>query len=424
MRCVHSCEDASVQGQHPRIQPVTEEAKVTPIELFFDLVFVFSLTQVTALMAEDLSARGVLRGMLVLALLWWCWVGYAWLGNVLRADEGVGRVAMFGAMAAMLVLALSVPEAFHDLDGGLHGPLVLAFAYLAVRALHLGIFWLAAGDAEDRGLRLQLLRFAPSVLGSTVLLVVASQLEGPAQTWTWVAVVAVDYVGTALAGATGWRLNSASHFAERHGLVLIVALGESIVAIGVGVADLPVSGPILIASVLGLAVSACIWWTYFDVSALVAERVLREAEGTRRSRMARDAYSYLHLPMVAGVVVLALGLKKVLEYVGDGRAHELTDALPGLPAAALFGGAALYLVAHVGFRVRIVGGINVQRAVTAAGLLALIPVGTLVPAMAALVVLTGAMIALVAFEAIRFADLRERVRHDEADPRPDDEDDA
>jgi low temperature requirement protein LtrA len=413
-----------VQSQHPRIQPVTEEANVTPIELFFDLVFVFSLTQVTALMAEDLSVRGLLRGMLVLALLWWCWVGYAWLGNVLRADEGVGRVAMFGAMAAMLVLALSVPEAFHDLDGGLHGPIVLAFAYLAVRVLHLGIFWLAAGDAEDRGLRRQLLRFAPSVVGSTLLLMVASQLEGPAQTGTWVAVVAVDYVGTALAGASGWRLNSAAHFAERHGLVLIVALGESIVAIGVGVADLPMSGPILIASVLGLAVSAGIWWTYFDVSALVAERELRRSEGTARTRMARDAYSYLHLPMVAGVVVLALGVKKVLEYVGDAHGHDLADALPIVPAAALFGGAALYLVAHVGFRHRIVGTINAQRSVTAAVLLALIPVGTVVPALAAIAIVTAALVALVAFEAIRFAELRERVRHEEAGSRPAATDDA
>lgn len=402
-----------MQGQHPRIEPVAEEAKVTPIELFFDLVFVFSLTQVTALMAEDLSGRGVLRGMLVLALLWWCWVGYAWLGNVVRADEGVGRVAMFGAMAAMLVLALTVPEAFDDLEGGLHGPLVLAFAYLAVRALHLGIFWLAAGDAEDRGLRLQLLRFAPSVLGSTALLVVASQLDGTAQTLTWVAVVVVDYVGTALAGASGWRLNSASHFAERHGLVLIVALGESIVAIGVGVADLPMSGPIVIASVLGLAVSACIWWTYFDVSALVAERVLRETEGTPRARLARDAYSYLHLPMVAGVVVLALGLKKVLEYVGDLNAHDLGDALPALPATALLGGGALYLIAHVAFRYRVVESIGVQRLVTAALLLGLIPSAMSVPALAALAGLSAVMVGLVAFEAIRFADVRERVRHDE-----------
>ncbi|MGH2671459.1 MAG: low temperature requirement protein A, partial [Actinomycetota bacterium] len=202
-------------GRHPRVQSVSEETRVTPIELFFDLVFVFSLTQVTALMADDLTGGGIARGMLVLALLWWCWVGYSWLGSVVRADEGIGRVAMFGAMAAMLVLALSVPEAFDDLPGGLGGPVVLAIAYLAVRLLHLAIFWLLA--SEDPGLRRQLLRFMPSVLGSTALLLVASQLDGEAQTLTWVAVVVVDYAGTMLAGASGWRLNSAGLFAERHG---------------------------------------------------------------------------------------------------------------------------------------------------------------------------------------------------------------
>src|SRR5512139_1040428 len=132
------------ETRHPRILPVSEESRVTPIELFFDLVFVFAITQVTALMAHDLTAHGVVRGMLVLALLWWCWVGYAWLGNVVRADEGLGRVATFGAMAAMFVLALSVPQAFDDVPGGLSGPVLVAFAYLAVRVLHLAIFWLAA----------------------------------------------------------------------------------------------------------------------------------------------------------------------------------------------------------------------------------------------------------------------------------------
>ena len=129
---------------------------------------------------------------------------------MVQADEGVGRVAMFGAMAAMFVMALTVPEAFDDLEGGLDGPVVFAFAYLAVRLLHLTIFWLAAGAGHDYGLRGQLIRFAPSVLGSTALLLVASQLEGRAQTITWVAVLVVDYVGTILAGASGWRLNSAS----------------------------------------------------------------------------------------------------------------------------------------------------------------------------------------------------------------------
>ena len=397
--------------RHPRIQSVLEEARVTPIELFFDLVFVFSLTQVTALMAGDLSGRGLMRGLLVLALLWWCWVGYAWLGNVVRADEGLGRAAMFGAMAAMFVLALSVPEAFDDRPGGLSGPVVFAFAYLAVRLLHLAIFWLASG--EDPGLRRQLLRFMPSVLGSTALLLVASQLDGVGQTLTWVAAVVVDYVGTMLAGASGWRLNSASHFAERHSLILIVALGESIVAIGVGVGALPLSAPIIVASALGLTLAACLWWAYFDVVTLMAERVLRRAEGEERTRLARDAYTYLHMPMVAGVVLIALGLKKVIEFVGDGTHHELSDALTWLPIATLYGGAALYLLSLAAFKRRVVRILGVQRTVVAALLLALIPAAAQIPALAALGLLAAILIGLIAFESLRFSEIRERVRHEE-----------
>jgi low temperature requirement protein LtrA len=398
-------------GRHPRVQSVSEETRVTPIELFFDLVFVFSLTQVTALMADDLTGWGIARGMLVLALLWWCWVGYAWLGSVVRADEGIGRVAMFGAMAAMLVLALSVPEAFDDRPGGLGGPVVLASAYLAVRLLHLAIFWLLA--SEDSGLRQQLLRFMPSVLGSTALLLVASQLDGEVQTLTWVAVVVVDYAGTMLAGASGWRLNSAGLFAERHGLILIVALGESIVAIGVGVAALPISAPIVVASVLGLTIAGCIWWAYFDLVSLMAERVLRRAEGEERTRMARDAYSYLHLPMIAGVVLLALGLKKVLEYAGDEVHHDLSEALPALPLAAMYGGVALYLLANVAFKYRIVRSANVHRMVAGVLLLALIPVAAQMPVLAALGLLTAVMVGVIAFEAVRFSEIREQVRHEE-----------
>ncbi|MEX2274732.1 MAG: low temperature requirement protein A [Actinomycetota bacterium] len=396
---------------HPRIQAVTEQARVTPIELFFDLVFVFSLTQVTQFMSDDLTMRGLVRGSLLLALLWWCWVGYAWLGNVLRADEGVGRVAMFGAMAAMLVLALTVPEAFNSLPGGLDGPVILALAYLAVRVLHLVIFWLASGF--DAGLRKQLLKFAPSVLGSTALLLVASQLSGTAQTLTWVAVVVVDYAGTILAGASGWRLYSASHFAERHGLIVIVALGESIVAIGLGVAGLPISWPIIVASTLGLTVAACLWWAYFDVFAIVAERALRRAQGEARARLARDAYSYLHLPMIAGIILLALGLKKVQEYVGDGSHHELSDPLELLPLAAMYAGVAAYLFAHTAFRYRMWHHVWWRRLLVGMLLLALIPAAAQLPALAALGLLTAVMVGLIAYESVHEAEYRERVRHED-----------
>jgi low temperature requirement protein LtrA len=402
--------------RHPRLLPVAEEARVAPIELFFDLVFVFSLTQVTALMAEDLTGRGMVRGLLVLALLWWCWVAYAWLGNVVQADEGLGRAAMFAAMAAMFVMALAVPEAFEDLEGGLDGPVVLAFAYLAVRVLHLAMFWMAARTEGDRGLRGQLLRFAPSVFGSTAVLLVASQLEGTAQTLAWAGVLVVDYVGTILGGASGWRLRSASHFAERHGLIIIVALGESIVAIGVGVAHIPISWPIIAASVLGLTVAGCLWWAYFDVVSIVAERVLRRLEGEERARLARDAYSYLHLPMVAGIVLLALGIEQVLEHVGETRDGELAEHLAVLPVAALFGGVALFLFAHVAFKRRTWGQVSLRRLVVAVLIGALIPLGMELPALGALGLLTAVMVAMIASEAVRYSEVREQIRHEEVGP--------
>jgi low temperature requirement protein LtrA len=397
--------------RHPRIVSVSEEARVTPIELFFDLVFVFAITQVTALIADHLTGHGVLRGLLVLALLWWCWVGYAWLGNVVRADEGVGRAAMFGAMAAMFVLALSVPEAFDDLPGGVNGPVVLALAYLAVRVLHVVIFWLASG--HDPGLRRQVIRFVPSVIGGTALLLVASQLEGRAQTVAWGVALVADYLGTILAGASGWRLHSAAHFAERHSLIVIIALGESIVAIGVGTGHLPLSAPVIVASVLGLTLAGSLWWAYFDVVSLIAERALRRSVGEARARLARDAYSYLHLPMIAGIVLLAVGLKKVLEYVGGDDGHSLQEVLPVLPLSTMYGGVALFLLAHVAFTYRAERLVKVQRVVIAVILFASIPLAAELPALGALALVTAVMVLLIAAESIRFSEDRERIRHED-----------
>jgi low temperature requirement protein LtrA len=403
---------AAVSGErHPRIVTVSETARVTPIELFFDLVFVFAITQVSALMAADPTGRGLLRGMLVLALVWWCWVGFAWLGSILRADEGLGRVAIFGAMAATFVMALCVPEAFDDLPGGLDGPVVIAFAYLGVRLLHLAIFWLAAD--EDPGLRRQLVRFAPSLAGGTVLLLVASQLEGTAQTLAWIGALVADYVGTILGGASGWRLNAPGLFAERHGLIVIIALGESVIAIGVGVARMPISWPIVAASVLGLTLTASLWWAYFDVVALIAERNLRRATGEERTRMARDAYSYLHLPLIGGIVLVAVGLEEVLAFVGGAHDHALEDPLPMFQLSAMFAGVALFLLAHVAFTYRAEGMVKVQRVITAFVIVLLIPPAASLPALGALALLTAVMVLMVGVESVRFAEARERVRHED-----------
>jgi low temperature requirement protein LtrA len=394
------------------METVGERAPVTTLELFFDLVFVFALTQVTTLMAhgETVTVGAVVRGVLILCVLWWCWVGYAWLCNVVRADEGLARVAMFVAMGGMFVAAVTIPEAFDDFPGGMYGPAVFAVCYFVVRAMHIFMFWLAS--REDPVLRHQVLRWVPSVLAGTLLLLAASQTTGTVQTLLWLAALLGDYIGTLLAG-TDWRLRSPSHFAERHGLIIIVALGESIVATGVGVVDLPVSWPIVLASMLGLAVTAAMWWAYFDVTAMIAERALAAAQGTRQIALARNGYSYLHLPMIIGIIMLSLGLKKVLGYVGGDDGHSLTDPIYGVPLAALYGGAALYLLAHIGFKLCLTGVLNRARVVVVVLLLALIPAVASLPALATLAVLAVVLVALIAYETVHHRITRHEIRHAE-----------
>lgn len=399
---------------------MTEGASVTPLELFFDLVFVYALTQVTALMVGDLTPRGMLHGLLLLALLWWCWCCYAWLGNTVRADEGVVRVAIFAVMATMFVVAVTIPEAFSDLPGGLSGPVVFAAGYLVVRVLHLVIYWHAARARDDAGLRRQLLRAALPMLGGAILLFTAALLpqqlaDSPLQednirTLLWALALAVDYGGVMAIGAQGWQIYSAAHWTERHGLIIIVALGESLVAIGVGVTALPISWPIIVASFFGVAVAAALWWAYFDVVSIAAERVLARAEGAERAGLGRDAYTYLHLPMVAGIILLALGLKKVLSYVGDATEHPLTEPLHGLPLYALYGGVVLYLLGHLGFRLRAMRSANRPRAATAVLLVLLIPVADRLPALAALGLLAVVCVGMTAVEVLLFGEARRKLR--------------
>lgn len=395
-----------------RLEKVTEQAAVTPLELFFDLVFVFALTQVTGLLAADPTVRGLVRGVLVLAIMWWAWVGYSWLGNVVRADEGLSRVVMFAAMAALFVGALTIPEAFTDEPGGLSGPKVFAICYFVVRLAHLALFWIAASASGDDGLRRQLVRWTPSVITGTVFLLVASQTTGVLQTVLWACALLGDYLGTLLAGASGWRLNSAGHFAERHGLIVIVALGESIVSIGVGVSGLAISWPVVVASALGLTVAGALWWAYFDVTSLLAERALAATRGHHRALMARSAYTFLHLPMVVGIIVLALGLKKVLGYVGGQQGHTLAEHLHGVPLIALYGGAAMYLLALVAFKYRTIGQLSRVRLGTGVLLLVLIPVVELFPALVALGVLAVVLVALIGYETRTYAEIRDRTRHE------------
>jgi low temperature requirement protein LtrA len=397
-----------VQASRRLIRQEEEHAAVTPLELFFDLVFVFALTQVTAFMADELSWHGILRGVLVLMLLWWAWTGYAWLASVASADERPIKLSILAGMAAMFVLALCIPEAFDDMPGGLSGPVVLAVCYLLFRAMHLVMFLIIS--REDAGLRKQVLRFALSVAASSLVLLVASQFDGWLQTGLWVLALIADYVGTALGGFRGWRMPSPGHFSERHGLIIIVALGESIVAIGVGVAQEPITWVIIAASVLGLLLASALWWAYFDISALLGEHALVSEAPETRARLARNAYSYVHLPLMLGIVLVAFGLKEVLLYVSDSSHHTLTDPLPRVALAALVGGVVLYLLGHVLFKWLTVHDISVVRLATSGVLLAAIPLMVALPALIQLTVVAVIVTCAMVVESVLFAEHRRKVR--------------
>ena len=369
------------------------EERVTPLELFFDLIFVFALTQVTALVVADPTWAGLAKGLVVLGVLWWAWAAYAWLTNTIDPEEGAIRIAMFVAMGAMLVASLAVPDAFGD------DAFLFAAAYAFVRVAHLVLY--AIAGRGDRDLLAAIARLATGSLIGIALLFVAAGLDGKAQVTIWAVALVIDLLGAYIGGGKGWRL-AAGHFAERHALIVIIALGETIVALGVGASRDLTPGSIT-AALLGLTIAAALWWAYFDVVSIVAERKLRELTGSAQLAMARDSYSYLHLPMVAGIVLFAVGVKKTAGDVGE--------PLKLVPAVALCGGVATYLVAHVLFRLRNVHSLNRRRVVVSVLLVALIPVADELPALATLAAVTALCLGLIAYEAIRYADARHQVRH-------------
>jgi low temperature requirement protein LtrA len=369
------------------------EHRVTALELFFDLVFVFAITQVTGYLADHPTWQGFLEGLLLLTALWWAWAAYAWLTNALDPEEGAVRLAVFASMGAMLVVALAVPNAFGD------DALLFAAAYFIVRALHLVLF--AIGARGDPELMDAVVRLVPTAVLGPSLLVVAAFLDGPIQLAIWVVALLIDYLGGLVGRARGWRV-ATEHFVERHGLIIIIALGESIVAIGLGAAGLPLDAGLIAAALLGVLVACMVWWSYFDWVTYVAQARLAEASGPARAALARDLYSYLHLPMVAGIVLFALGLKTTM-------AH-LDEPLPAIPALGLCGGLALYLAAHVASRLRIGGGLGHGRPVATIVLVALIPVATVVPALLALTMVAGVLVALIAYEALRYRQPRAWIR--------------
>jgi low temperature requirement protein LtrA len=364
-------------------QIAESEHRVTPLELFFDLVFVFAFTQVTTLLLEDVTWAGLGRGLLVLAVLWWAWASYAWLTNTVDADAGLVLAVMLVATAAMFVAALAVPEAF----GGHR--LVFALAFLIVLVMFVGLFGLA-GRAEPDLLAAVLRMARTTILGGALILAAAFVGSGlrPA---LWLAALAVGFVGPGLGGVRGWRVHPA-HFAERHGLILIIAIGEALVAIGFGARGTGLGAGVILAAVLGLVVAASFWLAYFDFFSVGVQRQLADLRGEQRTTLARDAYTYLHLPMVAGIVLFAFAMKTTLAHV-DAELHVI-------PAVALCGGSALYLLAYVALRWRVSRTLSRGRSVASLGFAALVPVAVVVPALVTIALVAAVWLGLHGYELI------------------------
>ncbi len=392
--------ETGIEAQRLRLGAALRQAdRVLPLELFFDLVFVLAITQCTTLMSHNTTWGGLGEGMLVLGLLWWSWTAYAWLTSVVDPEEGGVRIALFAAMAGFLIAAICVPESFGDLGTQ------FAVAYAGVRIAQ--IFLLAIAGRDDPSFRRSVTGLGLGTAIGASLLVAGSFLDPGAQAAVWGLALVLDMGEPYLFGSEGWHLVP-GHFAERHGLIVIIALGESIVAIGVG-AGTELTWGIAAAATLGIGVTAALWWTYFDVVALVsARRLIRAPEGKVRNELARDSYSYIHFLMVAGIILLALGLKK-------GLGHP-TEALDDVPAFALVGGVAVYLLGLVAFRLRHVHTINWNRLGMAVLLLALYPAARELSALVMLAVINVLLWALVIYETRGYGEGRDEVRHGDAAP--------
>jgi len=407
----------------PRMVPVAGGGaghRVTTLELFFDLVFVFAFTQVTALVAGSPTVLGAARGLVLGALLWWIWCSYSWLGNQARADEGLVRLALFAAMVIMMMLALAIPQAWSSQGRG--PALLLVGCTLLVQWIHLGVYVVAA--AGDRGLLRQLAIAAVPVLVGNVLLLVGG-LAGPqGRTGWWAAGMLVNYTGIYAAGAEGWRLPSPAHFAERYALIVLIALGESVVAVGVGVGTVTLTPSVVAATATAIVLSITLWWLYFDVLAYIVEHHLAAApSGVAQSSLARDALTFLHFPVVVSVLALAVGIKKVFGTFDGHHGGGLAEALGVLATVLLAGGPAVYLLGVAMLHRRLHGRIDRPLLAVAAALVVLAVLaglggldGVLSP-LGYLFTVTGGMVMLVLLVSRSQPELRRRYRYGEA-PAP------
>ncbi|MGK5740355.1 low temperature requirement protein A [Micromonospora sp. URMC 103] len=408
-------EEVAGHGTRGRRARVATHGGVTRAELFLDLVFVFAFINVAGLMAERSTLDALVQGGLVLLLLWRSWAGYAWVGNLVRLDRGVLPIVMFTVATVLLLVAVAMPEVFVDRHDGHSAPLVFVVGFLTIRAVSLLIITLCQRGSTRPSSPPARRAWLP-LAASAVLLLCGALLPGhlapgqsraPLQILLFAAATAVDYVGLRAAGAGSWHLTSVRHWAERHNLIMLVALGETIISIGTsrGFAGTPpITWSVLGGSGLALLVVAFLWWAYFDIAALDAEQALESTPPRARSRLARDAYTVLHLPMIAGLILVSSGLKHALGATEVDTAKKWDTA--GL--FSLYGGVVLYLLGIVAFEWRMVRRIG-RGPLLGIALVALLAPGALqVGAVPSLGILAGALVCVV---LAHVTVLRERHRH-------------
>jgi low temperature requirement protein LtrA len=305
--------------------------RVSTLELFFDLVFVFTITQLTSLLAHDgVTPAGGLRALLVFGVLWWMYGGYVWLTNTRTPSKTPERVLLLLGMAGFLVIGMAIPGAFsHRADG-----ITLGLGYLLVVAVHGGLYM---------RLNRSILRVIPVNGGAAVLVIAAGAVEGAAAYWLWAgALILLIVVPFVLEPQTHFKIAPA-HFVERHGAVIIIAIGESVADIGLSADGQPLTAKLVVSAVLGLALAALLWWTYFGVSDDErAEEAFNRTPEDERAQLALNAYFYSYIPLLLGIVTMAAGIKVAMQHPGA--------TLPYRPCLALAGGVALFLAGDVMLR--------------------------------------------------------------------------
>ena len=292
----------------PSIEAELEEKTAHSLELFFDLVFVFAITQVVSLVVHDLNLAGVLRGALVLAIMWWAWTNWTWTTNVVDLEPRVIRVSILMAMLGVFGMAFAVPTAFEG-DGDW-----LALGYLLVRVIAAAVF--VIGTRHDPDELRAVVTYLPVSLGATGIVLVGGLVGGDALQWIWLGALALELIATGFAGQADWKID-AGHFAERHGLILIIALGEGIIAVGLALEGVKIDASLALLLAVGLAGVGAMWWAYFDRLQEVMETALRDADAHETGRVARDVYSLLHYPMITGIVFFAVALEEAFLHPDD-----------------------------------------------------------------------------------------------------------